>query len=169
MLLRFFFVNYPATTGIYPYGPTLARPDALPIFVAAKLRNRVKLFVSGGEEASQRSLEKAGLTFLQGVDANIFRLDKRTERVADVVMRQQIDRIALQARRELAGVAQRRTFATLLVAGAHAAEALVGRVDKDIAARREPHVTLTRSEEHTSELQSLMRISYAVFCLKKKN
>src|SRR3546814_9948096 len=28
---------------------------------------------------------------------------------------------------------------------------------------------LVRSEEHTSELQSLMRISYAVFCLKKKN
>src|SRR3546814_4909283 len=34
-----------------------------------------------------------------------------------------------------------------------------------------PYGTLTvniRSEEHTSELQSLMRISYAVFCLKKK-
>src|SRR3546814_8418929 len=30
-------------------------------------------------------------------------------------------------------------------------------------------VTSRRSEEHTSELQSLMRISYAVFCLKKKN
>src|SRR3546814_10309179 len=29
-------------------------------------------------------------------------------------------------------------------------------------------VNPTRSEEHTSELQSLMRISYAVFCLKKK-
>src|SRR3546814_6732603 len=29
--------------------------------------------------------------------------------------------------------------------------------------------TLRRSEEHTSALQSLMRISYAVFCLKKKN
>src|SRR3546814_6632133 len=28
---------------------------------------------------------------------------------------------------------------------------------------------IERSEEHTSELQSLMRISYAVFCLKKKN
>src|SRR3546814_9027959 len=28
---------------------------------------------------------------------------------------------------------------------------------------------ICRSEEHTSELQSLMRISYAVFCLKKKN
>src|SRR3546814_1868407 len=38
-----------------------------------------------------------------------------------------------------------------------------------------PHMTVRqnvaypRSEEHTSELQSLMRISYAVFCLKKKN
>src|SRR3546814_4422290 len=30
------------------------------------------------------------------------------------------------------------------------------------------HRLLARSEEHTSELQSLMRISYAVFCLKKK-
>src|SRR3546814_8280846 len=30
------------------------------------------------------------------------------------------------------------------------------------------HATSKRSEEHTSELQSLMRISYAVFCLKKK-
>src|SRR3546814_2662786 len=33
--------------------------------------------------------------------------------------------------------------------------------------RNPPRVT--RSEEHTSELQSLMRISYAVFCLKKKH
>src|SRR3546814_9039309 len=32
-----------------------------------------------------------------------------------------------------------------------------------------PAIVSTRSEEHTSELQSLMRISYAVFCLKKKN
>src|SRR3546814_4954990 len=32
-----------------------------------------------------------------------------------------------------------------------------------------PHLYEKRSEEHTSELQSLMRISYAVFCLKKKN
>src|SRR3546814_4932349 len=31
-----------------------------------------------------------------------------------------------------------------------------------------PMASTTRSEEHTSELQSLMRISYAVFCLKKK-
>src|SRR3546814_10475682 len=35
--------------------------------------------------------------------------------------------------------------------------------------RLQAHVVQQRSEEHTSELQSLMRISYAVFCLKKKN
>src|SRR3546814_9004130 len=35
-------------------------------------------------------------------------------------------------------------------------------------AGREELLKLVRSEEHTSELQSLMRISYAVFCLKKK-
>src|SRR3546814_10896106 len=34
--------------------------------------------------------------------------------------------------------------------------------------RRGRHCPVKRSEEHTSELQSLMRISYAVFCLKKK-
>src|SRR3546814_8881935 len=34
--------------------------------------------------------------------------------------------------------------------------------------RRRPAARVGRSEEHTSELQSLMRISYAVFCLKKK-
>src|SRR3546814_5165402 len=36
-------------------------------------------------------------------------------------------------------------------------------------AKRFIDATETRSEEHTSELQSLMRISYAVFCLKKNN
>src|SRR3546814_8870280 len=38
-----------------------------------------------------------------------------------------------------------------------------------ITTRRKAHCFCGRSEEHTSELQSLMRISYAVFCLKKKN
>src|SRR3546814_2258783 len=43
----------------------------------------------------------------------------------------------------------------------HAEVALVGRQARHVGA-------VQRSEEHTSELQSLMRISYAVFCLKKK-
>src|SRR3546814_3523603 len=39
-----------------------------------------------------------------------------------------------------------------------------------LLAQRDPlYREIARSEEHTSELQSLMRISYAVFCLKKKN
>src|SRR3546814_5810541 len=46
------------------------------------------------------------------------------------------------------------------------------RADRDIGAARQREQRdakdLDRSEEHTSELQSLMRISYAVFCLKKK-
>src|SRR3546814_8109867 len=45
-----------------------------------------------------------------------------------------------------------------------------GRVDLvlDLDKRIQDHRPTVRSEEHTSELQSLMRISYAVFCLKKK-
>src|SRR3546814_5525730 len=37
-----------------------------------------------------------------------------------------------------------------------------------VGGRQQRHIDPRRSEEHTSELQSLMRISYAVFCLKKK-
>src|SRR3546814_4343590 len=43
-----------------------------------------------------------------------------------------------------------------------------GLVDSAPAESRQGLADLLRSEEHTSELQSLMRISYAVFCLKKK-
>src|SRR3546814_7818004 len=47
---------------------------------------------------------------------------------------------------------------------------LAGKVDGVAAAARRLATdrAVARSEEHTSELQSLMRISYAVFCLKKK-
>src|SRR3546814_5521303 len=47
---------------------------------------------------------------------------------------------------------------------------VVDRADPPIAAKyvNRRDVVIGRSEEHTSELQSLMRISYAVFCLKKK-
>src|SRR3546814_3912915 len=54
-------------------------------------------------------------------------------------------------------------------------EQLACALDRDIGHDRQLQdqpgnaVDHDRSEEHTSELQSLMRISYAVFCLKKKN
>src|SRR3546814_2873190 len=48
--------------------------------------------------------------------------------------------------------------------------AFVPRMEEAHAYRNEPlPIGLGRSEEHTSELKSLMRISYAVFCLKHKN
>src|SRR3546814_20294045 len=49
-------------------------------------------------------------------------------------------------------------------AGAHPGRAAPGRSRASVLSAQPPG----RSEEHTSELQSLMRISYAVFCLKKK-
>src|SRR3546814_3669235 len=56
----------------------------------------------------------------------------------------------------------RRTGRGCLAAARESAARTIRRVAPDLA-RGDP-----RSEEHTSELQSLMRISYAVFCLKKK-
>src|SRR3546814_3111580 len=61
--------------------------------------------------------------------------------------------------------------APALVRLGHAAACLVGGVAGAVAAplrRLDRLGAPDRSEEHTSELQSLMRISYAVFCLKKK-
>src|SRR3546814_8973563 len=61
-----------------------------------------------------------------------------------------------------------------------AGEGFVGLVDRAVTGQAAPKISeagrnqgnsvegIARSEEHTSELQSLMRISYAVFCLKKK-
>src|SRR3546814_3638867 len=51
---------------------------------------------------------------------------------------------------------------------------IVNAMARQMKAEREKRANIldaegARSEEHTSELQSLMRISYAVFCLKKKN
>src|SRR3546814_5641630 len=61
-------------------------------------------------------------------------------------------------------------------AGKTSEDAIVKLADKDgkprlllkVDANGDPSIEFLRSEEHTSELQSLMRISYAVFCLKKK-
>src|SRR3546814_4447669 len=50
----------------------------------------------------------------------------------------------------------------------YASGTTISRLNKGLRRRKEKSI-LGRSEEHTSELQSLMRSSYAVFCLKKKN
>src|SRR3546814_4004025 len=80
-------------------------------------------------------------------------------------------RLGLAQRGEgLVALAQRhRSFADQIVDAPHvglrAGELRFGARDRGLL---QLHLRL-RSEEHTSELQSLMRISYAVFCLKKKN
>src|SRR3546814_10586164 len=66
---------------------------------------------------------------------------------------------------------------TTLFRSSFKADFLAHRLSKTREAPRHQHSlcstrrfrSRSRSEEHTSELQSLMRISYAVFCLKKKN
>src|SRR3546814_3338253 len=61
----------------------------------------------------------------------------------------------------------RSPFSTSPIAPPSAASGETWPIDRpDVPPEKRPSVI--RSEEHTSELQSLMRISYAVFCLKKK-
>src|SRR3546814_3154458 len=68
------------------------------------------------------------------------------------------------------GVGGRVALAILSTLSPEELQTAIARADKAMIARANgvgPKLAL-RSEEHTSELQSLMRISYAVFCLKKK-
>src|SRR3546814_5663117 len=51
----------------------------------------------------------------------------------------------------------------------HQSPCTTARLYRTVFTKGEPEEITIRSAEHTSELQSLMRISYAVFCLKKKN
>src|SRR3546814_5296223 len=69
----------------------------------------------------------------------------------------------IQIRHAVGGVHQRQPV-TKLAARIRLQELRLPRIEPT-----PQRVILVRSEEHTSELQSLMRISYAVFCLKKKN
>src|SRR3546814_17549541 len=81
-------------------------------------------------------------------------------------------RVAIEAAASLEGEEQRRALHSL-VYGKGRISALGGLAGtgKSVVAGRATTIwqgSGNRSEEHTSELQSLMRISYAVFCLKKK-
>src|SRR3546814_11641187 len=89
-----------------------------------------------------------------------------TRRSSDLPARElQIGRIAVGRDRGLQQVHQLRRIGVRLAPRALAIET-ADRQGGDAPVERR---LMLRSEEHTSELQSLMRISYAVFCLKKKN
>src|SRR3546814_2648865 len=95
---------------------------------------------------------------VDGVEGERLRVHRRGARIAAPLPRGHVG--------EAVVVAQGLTFGGLALLAEVAAAGL-------LAGQRVAHHELAeleeRSEEHTSELQSLMRISYAVFCLKKKN
>src|SRR3546814_7302448 len=72
----------------------------------------------------------------------------------------------LSPTRQPAGNPLRRRAAPVVLARSHSASCSRDASDKAVPSSNA--CRLTRSEEHTSELQSLMRISYAVFCLNNK-
>src|SRR3546814_14174167 len=77
-------------------------------------------------------------------------------------------RVVLEHLSGLVGLGARGQF---LQPGAQVVGVVLGEADARVVVQVVEQVEqrVVRSEEHTSELQSLMRISYAVFCLKKKN
>src|SRR3546814_9317980 len=81
---------------------------------------------------------------------------------ADILISEIVDPIAAIA--ALKAKRQDLSPAALAAFEAHFRKQHLSPADVGLMARR----AVVRSEEHTSELQSLMRISYAVFCLKKK-
>src|SRR3546814_2824074 len=90
---------------------------------------------------------------------------RRRELEAWLAARAGADRVTIVGARKLSGGAIQENWAVDVEAEGgpmDGAQALVVRTDAPSG------VVASRSEEHTSELQSLMRISYAVFCLKKK-
>src|SRR3546814_3387629 len=74
--------------------------------------------------------------------------------------------MSLDERRELPCIGHER--ADLVVAGCAILECILDIWPAERLGVADRGIREGRSEEHTSELQSLMRISYAVFCLKKK-
>src|SRR3546814_3319591 len=110
------------------------------------------------------------------------RVDRRGLAIAtELRIGQAVARLAVVGIDDVTARAARMAIVAGLVVGPHephirVVEARLVKVehgDRDAQARARPAVRLfevgARSEEHTSELQSLMSISYAVFCLKKKN
>src|SRR3546814_2195545 len=136
----FFFFNGSETPGIYTYGHTLSLPDALPIFGAPGADSTTPGISDRVDVAGDLSIDGATLDV---VDRAGFAAGLYTVLTWGGTLTRSNGRLTLGY-----------TPAGLPVR----LQVLHDRIN----------VLSTRSEEHTSELQSLMRISYAVFCLKKK-
>src|SRR3546814_4153490 len=141
-IFLFFFCNDTATTEIYTYGHTLSLHDALPICRAAQ-----HAAFRDAAEGRHRKRDAA----------------RAAHRVAAIKRKGECGLVLGKAGSEIGEPAfiqrcrhpEHELIAKRLDRGGHQCIDRTG-------------VRQIRSEEHTSELQSLMRISYAVFCLKKK-
>src|SRR3546814_8330532 len=148
LVLLFFFFNDTATTEIYTYCHTLSLHDALPIWIAQHIAaapyglDIIVAATGEGKLLAKLANEDVDDLQLRLVHAAI-------EMVEEHFLR---ERGALAEREKL----QHRIF---LAGQMHPGTVDLNRLGIEVHGR---------SEEHTSELQSLMRISYAVFCLKKK-
>src|SRR5881398_2776170 len=81
-----------------------------------------------------------------------------------VILRQDFDRVIASVGVEVGRLVRKRILAAKLILNFDEGVRHVGDLE-----RKERASAGSRSEEHTSELQSPLNISYAVFCLKKKN
>src|SRR3546814_5877431 len=95
------------------------------------------------------------LNFLTGLSLLVIAVDNAWRRLGEVLEATRREKAVADAILNVAPV-------SILQKGRDLRVVKANRYAHDLSHR------LTRSEEHTSELQSLMRISYAVFCLKKK-
>src|SRR3546814_7445505 len=115
---------------------------------------------AGNGDRSENGDYIYGRKRLREIDRELNRLAKRMKDAQVVDPRRQPDkqRVFFGATVTVADEDDRESAYTLV--GVDEADAAAGRISW--------HTPIAKSEEHTSELQSLMRISYAVFCLKKK-
>src|SRR3546814_3173617 len=140
-LIVFFFFKYTATTDIYTDRHTLPLHDALPIWRASGAAFSAALSAIASSAATSTFFRRVRLGFSTTGSASV---GLAVGSISASVLGAALRRLRLG-------------FSTTGSAGVSADVASsVGTSDA------------ARSEEHTSELQSLMRISYAVFCLKKK-
>src|SRR3546814_2212417 len=111
-------------------------------------------------ETDRRLLQKR----VEQLSRRLDKVEVQRNQMRRARVRSEIPRIALVG---YTNAGKSTLFNALTGAGAYAADKLFATLDPTV--RRLELPGGTRSEEHKSELQSLMRISYAVFCLKNKN
>src|SRR3546814_8018449 len=154
-MLPIFFFSATATPHIYTYRPTLSLHYALPICRDDNSSNR-GLLVMNHENITQDVLHPSGPSPAPRPEAEALK-----EMEAHGVSVVEVNRDAAGGWTYAQGSALNRRVTPLI------------EVDINGPAGGSPNMRTRfspdRSEEHTSELQSLMRISYAVFCLTKKN